>query len=76
MANLDPLALRVVARFVGRSASGRPDGGGVDPELRLRHIERLMRALTKRIGDDPQHLSVVDLVAALAEIVNEAKTRP
>jgi hypothetical protein len=54
---------------------GRPVFGGADPDLRLRHVERLTRDLMKRIEDDPHGLAIVDLVSALAEIANEAKTR-
>jgi hypothetical protein len=43
MADLDPLAPSVAARFVGSGACDRSVIGGIDPELRLRHIERLTR---------------------------------
>ncbi len=63
---IDPLAPRTLARFLV---------GGVDPELRLHYVERLTRGLIEKIEKDPQKLSVVDLVSALAEIAHEAKPR-
>jgi hypothetical protein len=66
----DPLAALVARRFLGRDVVG-----GADPELRLRHVERLTRALLDKIEKEPQGLAVVDLVWALAEIANEARTR-
>ncbi len=63
---IDPLAPRALAQFLV---------SGVDPELRLRHVERLTRGLMEKIEKDPHKLSVVDLVSALAEIATEAKLR-
>jgi hypothetical protein len=70
MIDLDPLAARVARRFLGRDVVG-----GVDPELRLRHVERLTRGLIDRIEKDHKNLSVVDLIGTLVQIANEVKAR-
>lgn len=69
---LDPLAVRVARRHAREATAVL---GDIDPELRLRHIDQLVRGLIHKIEKDPHNLTVVDLVCALAEIAHEAKPR-
>ncbi|MGA3122609.1 MAG: hypothetical protein ABSF69_17730 [Polyangiaceae bacterium] len=66
--------------FIDPQGRQLPDGdrailGGADPTVRLRHVERLTRALINNIQKNPQ-ISVVDLVAGLVQIAQEAHTTP
>jgi hypothetical protein len=49
--------------------------GGANPTVRLRHVERLTRALINTIEKNPK-ISLVDLVAGLVQIAHEAHTTP